>query len=69
MTPFRGMLNDEELASVLTYVRNSFGNKALPVSPEKVKQVRASTKNKTGFYAPEELLREHPMEQTAPRRS
>ena len=69
MTPFRGMLNDEELASVLTYVRNSFGNKALPVSPEKVKQVRASTKNKTGFYAPEELLRQHPMEQTAPRRS
>ena len=28
MTPFGGLLNDEEVAAVLTYVRNSFGNKA-----------------------------------------
>ena len=55
MTPFEGMLNDEEMAAVLTYVRNSFGNKASVVSPEKVKQVRAAVKDKEGFYAPEEL--------------
>jgi mono/diheme cytochrome c family protein len=60
MTPYRGMLNDEEIASVLTYVRNSFGNKAAPVSPAKVKEVREATKDKQGFYSPEELLKLHP---------
>ena len=62
MTPFGGMLNDEEIAAVLTYVRNSFGNKASAVSPEKVEEVRAATQDKTGFYSPEELLKQHPLE-------
>lgn len=62
MTPFGGMLNDEEVAAVLTYVRNSFGNKASAISPDKVKEVREATKDKTGFYSPEELLKQHPME-------
>ncbi|MEO5998314.1 MAG: PVC-type heme-binding CxxCH protein [Chitinophagaceae bacterium] len=62
MTPFGGMLNDEEVASVITYVRNSFGNKAPAVTPAMVKQVRAATKNKTGFYSPEELMKLHPLE-------
>ncbi len=62
MTPFGGMLNDEEVAAVLTYVRNSFGNKASVVSPDKVKDVRAEIKGKTGFYSPEELLKQHPLE-------
>lgn len=62
MTPFGGMLKDDEVAAVLTYVRNSFGNKASAVSPEKVKAVRAATKDKTGFYSPEELLQQHPLE-------
>lgn len=62
MTPFGGLLNDQELADVLTYVRNSFGNQASVVTPEKVKEVRAGIKDKTGFYSPEELLKEHPLE-------
>jgi mono/diheme cytochrome c family protein/glucose/arabinose dehydrogenase len=62
MTPFGGMLDDEEIAAVLTYVRNSFGNNASPITPAKVKEVRESIKNKKGFYSPEELLKEHPME-------
>ncbi len=61
MTPFGGMLNDEEIASVLTFVRNTFGNKADPITPEKVKEVREATKDKEGFYSPAELLKEHPM--------
>lgn len=63
MTPFGGLLNDEEAAAVITYVRNSFGNKASVVSPEQVKKIREATKEKSGFYAPEELLKQHPMEQ------
>nr|WKN34892.1 HEAT repeat domain-containing protein [Tunicatimonas sp. TK19036] len=62
MTPFKGMLNDDEVAAVLTYVRNSFGNEAPAISPELVKEVRASTDAKAGFYSPEELLSEHPMD-------
>jgi mono/diheme cytochrome c family protein/glucose/arabinose dehydrogenase/lysophospholipase L1-like esterase len=62
MTPFGSMLKDDEIAAVITYVRNSFGNNASPVTAAKVKQVRAATKGKTGFYTPEELLKQHPME-------
>ncbi|MEJ7768662.1 MAG: PVC-type heme-binding CxxCH protein [Chitinophagaceae bacterium] len=62
MTPFGAMLKDDEIAAVVTYVRNSFGNKASSVTPAKVKQVRAATKSKTGFYSPQELLKKHPME-------
>jgi mono/diheme cytochrome c family protein len=56
MTPFEGLLNDEEVAAVLSYVRNSFGNKAAPVTAEKVKMIREKIKDKKGFYNPEELL-------------
>ena len=65
MTPFGGMLKDEEIAAVLTYVRNSFGNKAPAVTAAKVKEVRAATKGKTGFYSPDELLKQHPLENRA----
>jgi mono/diheme cytochrome c family protein/glucose/arabinose dehydrogenase len=62
MTPFGGLLKDEDMAAVLTYVRNSFGNKASAITPEQVKAVREATQGRTGFYSPEELLKEHPLE-------
>lgn len=62
MTPYEGMLNDTEVAAVLTYVRNSFGNKASPISPDLVKKVREEVKGKEGFWSPSELLKMHPME-------
>jgi len=37
-------LTDQQIADVLTYVRNSFGNKASAVSVLQVKAVRAKTK-------------------------
>ena len=55
MMAFGSLLNDREIAGVLTYVRNSFGNKAVAISPEKVKQVREDTKDKKGYYLVEEL--------------
>jgi len=60
MTPFGGMLNDEEIAAVLTYVRNSFGNQSSAIKPEQVQTVRRATSSKVGFYSPEELLKAHP---------
>ena len=62
MTPYEGLLNDQEMAAVLTYVRNSFGNKAPAILPEKVKAVRASIVSKKDFYSPTKLLIEHPLE-------
>ncbi|GAB2578580.1 PVC-type heme-binding CxxCH protein [Spirosoma areae] len=62
MTPFGGLLNDNEVAAVLTYVRNSFGNQAPAILPDKVKKVRAATVRKVDFYAADQLLKEHPME-------
>jgi mono/diheme cytochrome c family protein/glucose/arabinose dehydrogenase len=62
MTPFAGLLKDEEVAAVLTYVRNSFGNKGPAILPEKVKAVRAATESKKDFYSPDQLLKEHPLE-------
>jgi mono/diheme cytochrome c family protein len=37
-------LTDQEIADVLTYVRNSFGNKASAVSASEVKSVKAKIK-------------------------
>lgn len=62
MTPFGGLLNDRDLAAVLTYIRNSFGNQAPPVYPEQVKKVRAAVAKKSDFYTQEQLLAEHPWE-------
>jgi mono/diheme cytochrome c family protein/glucose/arabinose dehydrogenase len=61
MTPFGGMLNDAEVAAVLTYVRNSFGNAAAPIQPEEVQKVRAQQPGRMMLYNAEELLKEHPM--------
>lgn len=59
MTPFKG-LSDEEIAGVLTFVRNSFGNQASPIVPDQVKSVRAATKDQNGFLNPAELLKQFP---------
>ncbi len=62
MTPYEGMLDDSEIAAVLTYVRNSFGNNSSPISPELVKTVRQEIQDKKGFWNAKELLEAHPME-------
>ena len=61
MTAFEGLMNDEGVAAVLTYVRNAFGNKASVVSPEKVKAVRAAIADQKGFYLASDLLKEAPI--------
>ena len=54
MTPFK-FLNDSEVADVLTFVRNAFGNKADPVSPQTVQKIRSATKDQPTFYQASEL--------------
>jgi mono/diheme cytochrome c family protein len=60
MTGFGGLLNDMELAAVLTFVRQSWGNDLELVDPDTVRKVRAETKSRANFYMADELLKEHP---------
>ena len=41
--------SDEDVAAVMTYVRQAFGNKADPVSPALVRGVREATKGQAGL--------------------
>ncbi|MEN8797209.1 MAG: PVC-type heme-binding CxxCH protein [Akkermansiaceae bacterium] len=59
MTAFKG-LPDDEVAAVLTYVRNTFGNSASMITPARVKEVREATNGQQSFYSPDELLKAHP---------
>ena len=62
MTAFKNLLDDKELAAVLTFVRNTWGNSSSVISAETVRKVRASTKDRTTFWKPDDLLAEHPLE-------
>jgi mono/diheme cytochrome c family protein len=45
MPPQSALLTDQQIADVLTYVRNSFGNKASAVTPSEVKAARGTAKS------------------------
>ena len=48
-------LPDDDLAAVLTYIRQSWGNKASAITPEQVKAVRAEIGNRTQPWTAEQL--------------
>ena len=60
MTAVGLFYTDEEIAAVLTYVRNSWGNDAPTVDSATVARIRGETRGRRKFYTPEELLTEHP---------
>jgi mono/diheme cytochrome c family protein len=62
MTPFGGMLKDDEMAAVLTFVRNSFGNQSTAIKPDQVKAVRDANPGRVMFFMTDELLKQHPLE-------
>ncbi|MFP6765260.1 MAG: PVC-type heme-binding CxxCH protein, partial [Planctomycetaceae bacterium] len=62
MTAFRSLLKDDELAAVLTFVRNTWGNSASPITPATVRRIRSESIDRTTFWNPDELLSEHPLE-------
>ena len=61
MMGFGPLLKDEELAAVLSYVRQSFGNDGEFITPDQVKEVREATKDRANFYMVDEILKEHPL--------
>lgn len=56
--------NDHWIASVLTYVRTQWGNRAPSVSPEDVAAVRATIQNKKTMWQAEEIMKMTPIPTT-----
>lgn len=57
MPPIGAALSDEQLASVLTYIRREWGQAGTPVGPSAVESVRARTAGRTRPWTNEELER------------
>jgi mono/diheme cytochrome c family protein/glucose/arabinose dehydrogenase len=49
------ILNDAEIAAVLTYIRRSWGQTASPIDPAAVQQVRTATADRKRAWTPAEL--------------
>lgn len=56
MTPFGGILRDDQIANVLTYIRSEWGNNAPPITTEQVAAIRAEL-GARGPWTVEELLK------------
>ncbi|MDQ3623864.1 MAG: c-type cytochrome, partial [Verrucomicrobiota bacterium] len=57
MPPWGNVLNDDHLASILTYIRRSWGNTATPVHPELVRKARAESASVHTLWTEESLLK------------
>ena len=57
MPPMGATLEDKQLAAVLYYVRNSWGNKASKVTADQVKKIRAELGGRSEPHTAEELLK------------
>ncbi len=55
MTAFGAALTDEQLAAVLTYIRQSWGNKASAITADQVKAIRTQVGNRTQPWTVTEL--------------
>jgi mono/diheme cytochrome c family protein len=56
MPSLRAALDNDQIASVLTYVRQAFGSGASPISPAQVGQIRQETERRETPWTEEELL-------------
>ncbi len=56
MPGFQNVYGDEDLAAILTYARQAWGNDASPIRPERVTSIRATTANRGDSWTAEELM-------------
>jgi len=57
MGPMGATYTDEQLADVLSYIRNAFGNKATPVAAAQVQKARAEVGGRVQAYSVDELMK------------
>jgi mono/diheme cytochrome c family protein len=55
--PSLGVLEDEQIANVLTYVRNEWGHSFTPVDTATVKRIRAATEQREDAWTEPDLLK------------
>jgi mono/diheme cytochrome c family protein/glucose/arabinose dehydrogenase len=55
--PALGVLDDDQVAAVLTYVRREWGHTAAPVAPATIKKVREATAQRDDAWTEPELLK------------
>lgn len=55
MPAFGAALSDDQISSILTYLRREWGHTASPVDPEAVARIRAATAGHSDAWSPEEL--------------
>ncbi len=55
MAPWGKVLKDEQIAAVLTYVRNEWGNQAPPIPKEFVAKIREETKDRGDAWTQKDL--------------
>ncbi len=60
MPPFKDLLKDEEIAAVLTYVRNQWGNHESAITASQVAAVRHSHSDRSQSWTVEEIKKQHP---------
>lgn len=56
MLAWRDQLTDQQIADIVSYIRNDWGNKGTPVTPEEVKKIRDATKDRSEPWKASELL-------------
>ena len=56
MPPVGSVLSDDQIASVLTYIRREWGQAGSPVDPGTVRAVRAATAARTRPWTDKELI-------------
>jgi mono/diheme cytochrome c family protein len=49
------ILNDADIAAVLTYIRRAWGQTASPIDPATVQQLRTATADRKRAWTPAEL--------------
>ncbi|MDB6053790.1 MAG: cytochrome [Verrucomicrobiales bacterium] len=58
MPPWRDAITkDEDIANLLSYIRQEWGNKAGPVTADEVKKIKTATKDHTSSYLAVDLLK------------
>jgi len=62
MTGFRHLLNDKEIAAVVTYVRNTWSNRAKPVTTKQVSGIRSQATGDETFWNAADLVAKFPLE-------
>jgi mono/diheme cytochrome c family protein len=64
MQPWEGQYSDQQLASILTYIRSEWGNNAPPITADMVKEMRAEVKGRTEQWTYADLMKMAPRDLT-----